>query len=186
MMRETPRDNTHTRRTMIEETVSELRRLKQLAENALAQVQDADFFASLDPEANSLAVQAKHVGGNLRSRWTDFLTTDGEKPDRNRDDEFMIGDGDTREALMQSWEAGWRACIASVEALGEDDLRRTVYIRGEAHSVARAIQRSLAHSALHVGQIVLLAKHYAGPRWKTLSIPRGGSVAFEKTLERGR
>lgn len=151
--------------------IDELRRLKKLAEDALAQVDDTDFFQSLDAESNSLAVQVKHVAGNLRSRWTDFLTTDGEKPDRNRDGEFVAGD-ESRDALMQRWEDGWRRLLDTVDALSDDDLDRTVTIREEALSVRTAVVRGLGHSAYHVGQIVLLAKHYAGPRWKTLSMPR--------------
>jgi hypothetical protein len=163
---------------MMQEIVGELRRLKKLAEDALAQVEDADFFASLDAESNGLAVQVKHVAGNLRSRWTDFLTTDGEKPDRNRDGEFEL-EQDTRAVLMQRWEDGWSRFLGTVEALADDDLDRTVTIRDEPLTVRTAVVRGLGHAAYHVGQIVLLAKHYAGPRWRSLSMaraPRGARV----------
>jgi hypothetical protein len=160
---------------LIRDTATVLRQQKELADRALAQVEDADFFAPLDREANCIAVIVKHLAGNLRSRWTDFLTTDGEKPDRGRDEEFIIGESDTRMALMDSWERGWTACIDAIEALTATDLVREVRIRGQPHTVTLAIQRSLAHTAHHVGQIVMLAKHAAGRRWKTLSIPRGES-----------
>jgi hypothetical protein len=114
----------------------------------------------------------KHVAGNMRSRWTDFLTSDGEKPDRNRDGEFESEVRDTRETILAAWEHAWKLTIDTVAALGPDDLERTVRIRGEGHSVVQAINRQLSHYAAHVGQIVLLAKHYAGARWQTLTIPK--------------
>lgn len=157
------------------DTLQEFRKLKGLADRALAQVSDQQFFATLDPESNSLAVIVKHVAGNLRSRWTDFLTSDGEKPERRRDSEFVIEPGDTRQSLTERWEAGWRVLFQAVEPLTPADLSRTVMIRREPHSVLKAIQRQLAHYGYHVGQIVFLAKHFAGPDWRTLSIPRGKS-----------
>ena len=159
----------------------EFRRMKRQAEKALAQVSDQDFFRALDPESNSLAVIVKHLAGNLRSRWTDFLTSDGEKPDRNRDTEFELGPADTREALMARWEAGWKL-LADALALSPQDAERTVLIRGEPHIVVQAVNRQLTHYAAHVGQIVFLAKHLSGPRWQTLSVPRGQSVAFNARM----
>jgi uncharacterized Ntn-hydrolase superfamily protein len=159
----------------LDDTVHQLRKLKALADKALAQLQPGDFFVTLDPEANSVAVIMKHVAGNMRSRWTDFLTTDGEKPDRNRDTEFELGEADTREQILSVWEDGWTRTLEAVSALAPADLGKTVRVRGEGHSVIEAINRQLTHYAAHVGQIVLLAKHFAGPKWQSLSIPRGKS-----------
>jgi hypothetical protein len=172
----------------LEDVKLEFRRMKRQAEKALDQVSDEDFFRALDPESNSLALIVKHLAGNLRSRWTDFLTSDGEKPDRNRDSEFILEAGDTREALMARWEAGWKLLADALE-LSLEDIERTVLIRGEPHTVVQAVNRQLTHYAGHVGQIVFLAKHLAGPRWQTLSVPRGQSAAFnakmaEKTRQR--
>ena len=152
--------------------LAEFRRYKQLGDAAMEQARDDDLFATLDEEANSIAVVVKHLAGNLRSRWTDFLTTDGEKPDRNRDAEFVIDAGTTRAAVIAWWEEGWQRLFATLESLGPDDLQRTVHIRGEPHSVVRAIERALAHAAYHVGQVVLLAKHRRGTAWRSLSIPK--------------
>ena len=138
----------------------------------MAQVADPQFFALLDPDANSIALIVKHVSGNMRSRWTDFLTTDGEKPDRDRDSEFERDTADTRQAIMARWDAGWELLFATIMSLAPGDLGRSVTIRGEPHTVVQAINRQLSHYSAHVGQIVLLAKHYAGPSWKTLSIPK--------------
>jgi Protein of unknown function (DUF1572) len=160
----------------------EFRKLKSQAERALSQVSDADFFTNLDTEANSLAVLVKHVGGNLRSRWTDFLTTDGEKPDRRRDSEFVIDPGTTRADLLARWEEGWQRLLSTVDALTPADLSRTVTIRAEPHTVPQALHRSLTHSAYHTGQIVLLAKHWAGDSWQTLSVPRGKSEEFNRKM----
>lgn len=167
----------------LHDTLHEFRRLKGLADGALAQVSDHQFFTTLDPGSNSLAAILKHLAGNMRSRWTDFLTTDGEKPDRRRDSEFVIEPGDTRASLMDRWEAGFQVLSASLESLGPDDLERTVAIRGEPHTVIQAMNRQLTHFAYHVGQIVLLAKHFAGPRWETLSIPRGKSEQFNAATQ---
>lgn len=153
--------------------------LRSTAESALRQTSDADFFRSLGAsEDNSIAVIVKHMGGNLRSRFTDFLISDGEKPDRDRDGEFEIRAGEDRASIMQLWEAGWAALFAAIEALAPHDLTRTVYIRGEAHPVLGALDRQLSHQAYHIGQIVLLAKHFAGNAWQTLSIARGHSSAY--------
>jgi hypothetical protein len=159
----------------LDDTVHQLRKLKALADKALAQLQPGDFFVTLDPEANSVGVIMKHVAGNMRSRWTDFLTSDGEKPDRNRDTEFELGEADTREQILSAWEDGWTRTLQAVSALSPADLGKTVRVRGEGHSVIEAINRQLTHYAAHVGQIVLLAKHFAGPTWQSLSIPRGKS-----------
>jgi uncharacterized protein DUF1572 len=160
----------------------ELRKLKTQAERALAQVEDAQLFAALDAEANSLAVLMKHMAGNMRSRWTDFLTTDGEKLDRKRDTEFEIPPGTTRAEIFRLWEEGWAILLASVDILTPEDLGRTVTIRAEPHTVPQALHRALIHYAYHTGQIVLLAKHHAGEGWKTLSVPRGKSEELNRKL----
>jgi hypothetical protein len=146
--------------------------IRRRTERALAQVDDAGFFAALDPESNSLALLAKHVAGNMISRWTAFLTTDGEKPDRDRDSEFERRDADSRAAVMARWERGWSVFLATLRSLGPGDLGRTVTIRGEPHTVFQAIERQKEHYAYHCGQMVLLAKHFAGTKWTTLSMPR--------------
>lgn len=155
---------------------------KKLADEAMAQVDDARFAATLGGEENSIALIAKHMAGNLRSRWTDFLATDGEKPDRDRDAEFEIADGDARAGLMEAWERGWGTFLGTLQSLAPDDLARTVQIRGEAQTVIRAIDRGVAHASYHVGQIVLLAKHFAGPEWRTLSIQRRQSRQFNAEM----
>jgi uncharacterized protein DUF1572 len=170
----------------LDDTVLQLRKLKGQADKAIAQVQDAQLFEVLDPEANSIAVIMKHVAGNMRSRWTDFLTSDGEKPDRNRDGEFVVLPQETRTEISAFWEDGWRRLADTVSALTPDDLGKTVKIRGEDHTVLEAINRQVTHYAAHVGQIVLLAKHYAGNRWQTLSIPRGRSREFDVSKEGSR
>jgi hypothetical protein len=159
-------------------TTRELRSLKRAAERALAQVNDEQFFRSLDPETNSIAVLVKHIAGNMRSRWSDFLTTDGEKPWRDRDSEFRIDPADTRAALAERWEQGWKILLGTLEALAPADFERQVTIRAEPYTVVGATQRSLAHYSDHIGQIILLAKHFAGAKWQTLSVPRGKSTEF--------
>lgn len=159
----------------LEDTLLQLNKLKGQAEKAIAQITDEQFFATLDPESNSIAIIMKHIAGNMRSRWTDFLTSDGEKPDRNRDGEFLIESSEGRSQVLAAWEDGWAQLMRAVSSLKPDDLSKKVKIRGEEHSVVEAINRQVTHYAAHVGQIVLLAKHYAGPRWQTLSIPRGKS-----------
>jgi hypothetical protein len=154
----------------VEDALEMFRYYKTLAERAMAQVADNRLFASIDEENNSIAIVVKHMAGNMRSRWTDFLTTDGEKADRNRDSEFVAPPA-TRGELMAMWEAGWKHVFDAVEPLTDADLGKTVTIRGEAHSVMQAINRQVAHYANHVGQIVLLAKHFAGA-WQSLTIPR--------------
>ena len=160
------------------EAVRQFRGLKKLADKALAQTAATDFFTALDEESNSIALIVKHLAGNMRSRWSDFLTSDGEKEDRRRDSEFVLEPGDTRESLEQRWNEGWALTFSAIEPLAADDLQRTVTIRGEAHSVLRAINRQIAHYAYHVGQLVFLAKHFAGSRWESLSIARGKSERF--------
>ena len=158
---------------LVADALAGLEQLKALAERAVAQVDDRAIAVALGDEANSIAVLLRHVAGNLRSRWTDFLDTDGEKPDRDRDGEFEARAADAdRARLLADWDVAWGICLASIGALGADDLQRTVTIRGEPVSVVAAIGRTQRHVAQHVGQIVLLAKHLAGDRWETLSIPR--------------
>lgn len=152
---------------------------KNLADRAVAQVADDDLRRVLDPHNNSIAVVMKHVAGNLRSRWTDFLTSDGEKPWRNRDDEF-VDTFASRQQLLAAWDEGWACAFAALASLGEADLERTITVRGEPHTIALATERSLAHTSYHVGQIVLLARHWAGDVWETLTIPRGGSAAHNQ------
>ena len=147
-------------------------RMKRLAEGALAQAGDDQLNVALDAESNSLAVIAKHMAGNLRSRFTDFLTTDGEKPDRNRDGEFEIAGPVARQMVMEDWERGWQVLFGALDGLTPADLRREVVIRGERHTVVQALNRQLTHHSYHVGQIVFLAKHLRSDRWKTLSLPR--------------
>ena len=168
----------------IEDALAIFRQYKQLGERAMAQVPDEQLFALLDDESNSIAIIVKHVTGNMRSRWTDFLTTDGEKPTRNRDSEFVDPPA-TREALMREWEDGWACVFGAIETLTDSDLGRTVTIRGEAHSVMQAINRQLAHYPQHIGQIILLAKHYSGAGWQTLSVPRNKSAEFNRKVAAG-
>lgn len=157
------------------------RNYKKIAERAFAQVFDEEFFKTIDAEANSIAVIVKHIAGNLRSRWTDFLTSDGEKPDRNRDTEFeMIAD--TRQSLMEFWESGWQTLFDNVGALTVDDFSKTVTIRGEPHTIAEALNRQMTHYAYHIGQIVFLAKHFRSSEWKTLSVPKNKSAEFNQFL----
>jgi uncharacterized protein DUF1572 len=172
----------------IKDALRHFRSLKWLAEKAVAQIRDDQFFTTLDSESNSIALMMKHIAGNMLSRWTDFLTTDGEKPDRNRDSEFEIEQADTKESLFAFWESGWRSLFDAIESLGPDDLTETVFIRGEPHLVVEAINRQFSHYSYHVGQIVFLAKHLASQSWKTLSVPRGKSGEFnasEKKQKRG-
>jgi Protein of unknown function (DUF1572) len=164
----------------LEEARRQFRGHKRLGEGAMAQLQDQDFFRTLDPEANSIAVVVKHLAGNMRSRFAEFLTSDGEKPDRYRDQEFEITHAITREEVMQWWEQGWGIVFSALESLKAEDVTRTVYIRQEPHTVLQAINRQIAHYAYHVGQIVFLAKHFRSAEWKSLSIPRGKSEEFNR------
>jgi hypothetical protein len=157
---------------------------KKLAERAMAQASDEHLFAELDDGANSIAIIVKHMAGNMRSRWVDFLTTDGEKPNRNRDSEFEDPPA-TREALMQLWEESWGHLFHALEPLTDADMGRTVKIRGEAHSVMQALHRQVAHYAMHIGQIVILAKHFSHDHWQSLSIPRSRSAEFNRKVAAG-
>jgi hypothetical protein len=167
-----------------EDSLDLFRYYKNLAERAMAQVTDEQLFAVLDEEMNSIAVIAKHLAGNMRSRWTNFLTTDGEKPDRDRDAEF-IAPPVSREALLAIWEEGWQCVFGALEPLSNQDLERTITIRGEAHSVMQAINRQVAHYSYHCGQIVLLAKHFKHAEWKSLSVPRRQSAEFNRRVLAG-
>jgi uncharacterized damage-inducible protein DinB len=168
----------------IEDSLSLFRYYKNLAERAMAQVTDEQLLAVLDSEANSIAVIVKHMTGNMQSRWPDFLTTDGEKPDRDRDAEFEDSPS-TRAALLAVWEAGWQCLFTALEPLSDEDMQRTVTIRGEPHSVMQTINRQLAHYAYHCGQIVFLAKHFRSSEWKSLSVPRGKSAEFNRRVAVG-
>jgi hypothetical protein len=160
------------------------RSYKALCERAMAQLADEQLFTVLDEESNSVAIIVKHMAGNMRSRWTDFLTSDGEKPDRRRDEEF-VDPPERREALLAVWEEGWNCVFNALEPLGDDDLARTVTIRGEAHSVMQAINRQIAHYSYHCGQIVMLAKHLNHSAWKPLTVPRGMSEEFNRRVQAG-
>jgi hypothetical protein len=163
----------------LEEAGRQFRGHKRMAESAMSQLRDEDFFVTLDPEANSVAILVKHLAGNMRSRFTDFLTSDGEKPDRFRDREFELATGTTRAEVMKWWEEGWNCVFAAIDSLKPEDVMRTVTVRGQPHSVMQAINRQIAHYAQHTGQIVFLCKHLRSSEWKTLSIPRGKSESYK-------
>lgn len=167
-----------------EDSIAIFRQYKSLAERAMAQVSDEHLTATLDAEMNSIAIIVKHMAGNMRSRWTDFLTSDGEKPDRNRDSEFEEPPA-TRAALMEMWEQGWACVFGALEPLTDADLTRTVTIRGERHSVMQAINRQVGHYAYHCGQIVLLAKHFQSANWQSLTVPRNRSGEFNQKVQSG-
>jgi hypothetical protein len=170
----------------LKDAIASFRAHKKLAERALAQVSDEELFMALDEEANSIAVIMKHISGNMLSRWTDFLTSDGEKPDRNRDMEFVITPQTSKEDLLAQWEKGWSCLFAALDPLQPEDVERKVFIRGKEHTVVEAINRQLTHYAYHTGQIVFLAKHFRSAGWKSLSIPRNKSAEFNAYLsERG-
>jgi uncharacterized damage-inducible protein DinB len=168
----------------LKDALAVFRAYKKLGDGAIAQVTDEQLTIVLDPEMNSIAQIVKHMAGNMRSRWTDFLTTDGEKPNRQRETEFADPPA-SRAGVLALWEAGWRQVFAALEPLSDDDLARVVPIRGERHSVMQAINRQMTHYAYHVGQIVLLAKHFRGANWRSLSIPKGGSARYEAPLGAG-
>jgi Protein of unknown function (DUF1572) len=167
----------------LEDSIASLRAYKKLAEKALDQLNEDEFFITLDEEANSIAVIMKHLAGNMFSRWTDFLTTDGEKPDRNRDLEFVIEPRTSREDVLAYWEKGWQRLFDALEPLSAEDLGKKVLIRGEEHTVIQAINRQLMHYANHIGQIVFLAKHFRSSEWKSLGIPRNRSAEFNAHLQ---
>ena len=166
------------------DALNNFRSYKKLAEEALAQTSDEETFRLIDPEANSIAMIIKHMAGNMRSRWTDFLNSDGEKPDRHRDREFEIDPAVTRAEVMRWWENGWRCVFEAIVPLKSDDLMRKVLIADREHTVMQAITRQLLHYAGHVNQIVLLAKHFRGPEWNSLSIPKGQSETFAREFEK--
>jgi Protein of unknown function (DUF1572) len=168
----------------LKDSLSLFRYYKRLAEGAMEQVSDEQLFGALDEEMNSIAIVVKHMAGNMRSRWTDFLTTDGEKANRNRDSEF-VAPPQTREDLMRVWNKGWAAVFSALEPLSDSDLTRKVTIRGEPHSVMQAINRQIAHYAYHCGQIVFLAKHFKSGDWKSLTVPRNRSAQFNRKVLAG-
>jgi Protein of unknown function (DUF1572) len=169
----------------LKDSHSLLRYYKLLGEKSIAQVSDSDLLASLDPESNSIATIVKHLAGNMASRWSDFLTADGEKSTRNRDAEFEAPP-ETRAELVAMWDGGWKIVFDSLAPLTEEDMTRTIRIRGEAHSVMQAINRQVAHYAYHIGQIVFIAKHLASGKWKSLSIPRGKSADYNTRVVSGK
>jgi len=168
----------------LDEARRQMRGYKRMGEGAMTQLKDEDFFITLDPESNSVAVLVKHLAGNMRSRFTGFLTSDGEKPDRFRDREFEVTGATTRAEVMKWWEEGWVCVLGAIDALQPEDVMRTVTIRGEPHTVLQAINRQIAHYSAHIGQIVFLAKHLRSSEWKTLSIARGKSEQFKKVAPR--
>ena len=168
----------------LEEVRRQFEGYKRLGEGALNQLKDEDFFVAIDKESNSIAIIVKHVTGNMRSRFTDFLTTDGEKPDRHRDQEFELTPKTTRAEVMSWWDKNWLIVFSALDLLKPEDLMRTVTIRNEPHTVLQAINRQLAHYALHIGQIVFLAKHLRSSEWKTLSIARGKSGDFKAVTDK--
>lgn len=165
------------------DVIRQLKKLKDLADKAIDQIGGAQLFLTAGADSNSIAIIMKHLAGNMRSRWTDFLTTDGEKADRFRDREFVIEEGETQAQIFEQWEQGWQCVLTAISSLSAEDLDRTVTIRSAPHSVLEAIQRQLTHYAYHVGQIVFLARYFAGPNWHSLSIPRGKSAEFEVSKE---
>ena len=166
----------------LDESAASFLSYKKLAEKAIVQVSEEEFFRAIDEESNSIAAIVKHIGGNLRSRWTDFLTTDGEKPDRNRDSEF-VAENDSRETVIRGWENGWDSLFETLRSLRVEDLGKIVQIRGEDFTVVRAINRAAMHTASHIGQITFLAKHFRSSEWKTLSVPKNKSAEFNNWLK---
>jgi hypothetical protein len=166
-----------------EDAIASFKSAKKLADKAIAQLKDEEFFVSLDEEANSVAVIMKHMAGNMFSRWTDFLTTDGEKPNRNRDMEFVIEANTTKDDVLNYWERGWACVFAAVEPLKLEDFEKTVMIRGEPHTIVQAINRQLTHYAYHIGQIVFLAKHFRSTEWSSLTVPRNKSAEFNSKMQ---
>lgn len=167
-----------------QDSLALFRYYKKLAEGAMEQVTDDQLFVRLDDEMNSIGLIIKHMAGNMRSRFTDFLTTDGEKPDRNRDSEF-VEPPRTRAALMEAWNEGWQRVFDALEPLTDADLERKVTIRGEPHSVMQAINRQIAHYSYHCGQIVFLAKHFRASEWRSLTVPRNKSADFNRRVLAG-
>lgn len=166
----------------LSDALASFRAYRKLADKALSQLTDEEYFVALDAESNSIAVIMKHIAGNMLSRWTDFLTSDGEKPDRNRDLEFVIEAQTTEQELLAYWERGWDCLFSALEPLRPADFEKKVLIRGEEHTVVQAINRQLTHYAYHIGQIVFLAKHFRSAQWQSLSIPRNRSAEFNAYL----
>ena len=166
-----------------DDALKSFRSYKKLAEKAFAQLKDEEFFITLDEEANSVAVIMKHMAGNMFSRWTDFLTSDGEKPNRNRDMEFVIESKTTKSDVIDYWERGWACVFNALEALSPQDFEKTVKIRGEDHTIVEAINRQLTHYSYHVGQIVFLAKHFRSANWQSLSVPKNRSAEFNAQMQ---
>jgi hypothetical protein len=169
----------------LSDVISSFHSYKKLADNAIAQVKDDELFVTIDDEANSIAIVMKHMAGNMFSRWTDFLTSDGEKPNRNRDMEFVI-ESKNRAELIAYWERGWQCLFTAVEPLQLEDFEKVITIRGQEHSIVQALNRQLSHYAYHIGQIVFLAKHFRSSEWKSLSIPKNKSAAFNQFLGEGK
>ena len=167
----------------LDDALRRFRDYKQLAERAFAQISDEEFFRTLDEESNSIAINMKHIAGNMISRWTDFLTTDGEKPERNRDLEFVMLPETSKNEMLAYWERGWQCVFEAVEPLKPEDLMRTIRVRGQDHTVVQAINRQLAHYAYHVGQIVFLAKHFKSGEWQSLSVPKNRSAEFNAQFQ---
>jgi len=165
------------------DALSSFRAYKKLADKAIEQTKDDELFVKLDDEANSIAIVMKHMAGNMISRWTDFLNSDGEKPDRNRDMEFVIDEASSKDDLLAYWERGWQCVFDAIEPLKSVDLERKVLIRGQEHTIVQAINRQLMHYSYHIGQIVFLAKHFRSSEWRSLSIPRNRSAEFNKFLD---
>ncbi|MEK7723374.1 MAG: DUF1572 family protein [Acidobacteriota bacterium] len=161
----------------LSDAIASFRNYKKLAERAIEQISDEEFFKQIDEESNSIAIIVKHIAGNLKSRWTDFLSSDGEKDFRDRDSEF-IAEGDTRETLMEFWEENWQILFSELGALKADDFEKTITIRQQPHTVCEAINRQLTHYSYHIGQITFLAKHFRSSEWKTLSVPKNKSAQF--------
>lgn len=170
----------------LRDSLRTFRGYKLRTEKAFAQLRPEDWLRPIDPDANCIATIVKHMAGNMRSRWTDFLTTDGDKPDRKRDTEFILDPSTTPEEVRRWWENGWKLLLAAIEPLTPEDLEKIVTIRGQKHTVMEAINRQLTHYAEHIGQIILLAKHFRGVEWKSLSIPKGQSEMTSEALERQR
>ena len=169
-------------RLFLDEAIKVFRSNKALADRAFEQLRDEDFLVSIDDESNSIGVIVKHMTGNMLSRWTDFLTTDGEKPDRDRDMEFVLTEETTRGELLARWEEGWACTFKAIEALQPEDVEKIVFIRGEEHTVMKAVLRQVSHYAQHTGQIIFLAKHLRSAEWKSLSIPRNRSAEFNARM----
>ena len=167
----------------LNDSLATFRAYKKLAERALAQISDEELFATIDDESNSIAVVMKHLARNMISRWTDFLTSDGEKPDRNRDLEFVIEAQDTKAELFAYWEKGWDCLLNALESLRPAEFERKALIRGEEHTIVQAVNRQLTHYAYHVGQIVFLAKHFRSKEWKSLSVPKNRSASFNEYMQ---